>query len=176
MKSSTDKSRPRKRFGDARPQKSFAGKPGKGSGSKAGKSSGEKPGKAFGERAGKRSADRVGKRQGKDDLALRSPRTRTYHREDHETPTSGFDKGSRAVRTLEPPPPNREDLVGPAVAPPASERVDDAEPKPVSPQDPVELVLTVPAGLMRRLEAHAAELGVEVQPLVRVWLSDKLRN
>jgi hypothetical protein len=28
---------------------------------------------------------------------------------------------------------------------------------------------------MRQLEAHAAELGVESQPLVRVWLADKLR-
>jgi hypothetical protein len=125
--------------------------------------------------------------------AFKPVRTRTFHRVEDQNPTEGFDRtapggaAGKPKRSFDRKPGTTfqrkpgafggRDTRPPPRRPAAAAEIPRPAPPRAAAGDPgaVELVVTVPAGLMRQLEAHAAELGVESQPLVRVWLADKLR-
>ncbi|MBU6427839.1 MAG: BrnA antitoxin family protein [Cyanobacteria bacterium REEB65] len=123
------------------------------------------------------------------------PRTRTFRRIEGGSATEGFDaprseagpprrkgpgagsrkeygggrKPARSTWNKVPVPP------GGGWSPPEAANMIDRAPD-VAPGAMVELTLRVPAPLLRQLEARAREAGIEVQPLVAVWLAEKIHS
>lgn len=122
----------------------------------------------------------LGKSEGERDVNRgRPPRVRTYHRTEQQAPTEGFDQTPEAGVDSETPsdsPPKFRGMGTVRRRPPL--RVGSGQMPAglaaASGHDSAELHLRVPPVMMQKLEARARLAGVEVNALLRVWISEKL--